>query len=167
MEHKKLIEIIKKQDVSGKGDFFLNNHNGELVNGDQENLLQSNIFSIEFIHDVNKKLLDIQAFWTSYEYITIDRIEFIKRIGVLAQYYMKTQRSQDAEMLGRLTEKIIDLGDKKVTITNKPNLVVLDKELHPDVIRNIPIRRVLRGFTLFRRLFREDVLNQLECACAY
>ena len=167
MEYKKLIEIVKKQDLSGKDTFLLNNHNGELVNGSDENLLDSDTFSVEFIHEINKKLLAFQGLISIYDLVTIGRLDFIDRLDSLAQYYMKTQRQQDAELIHRFARKVLDLDVTEVIITKSPNLVVLNKTLHPDVIRQIPIRRVLYGFTFFRRLLTEDVLSELECACAY
>ena len=167
MEYKKLIEMIHQCDVLNGDAFLLNNHNGELVNSHQENLLDSAIFSVEFVHEINKKLLDIPGFKSDCDSITLGRIQLVNRLDRLSQYYMKTQREQDAEMIDSLAETVFDVDAAEVTVSRSPNIFVVNKKLHPNIVRRLPVRRVLFGFTIFRRIQTQEILNELECACAH
>ena len=166
MNYKKLIDVIEYESDLDKDPYLLNNHNGELVNGSQINLLDASVFPIEIIHEINRILhVDFQDISiTASDFTVLNRMVFIGRLEALARYYKKTQREQDAYMLEGLADKIGQINTNEVTVTKEPNLFALDKQFHPALLMNISIRRVLYGFVIFRKLHREDILNHLQAA---
>ena len=160
----KLTSIIRMENPPEKSPYILNNHNGELVNKAQINLLDAEIFPVSFIHETNEKLLGIHHSIKSYDFMILDRHVFIWRLQVLSRYYMKSVRVSDAMLVKRLSEKISEIEADQVTITEDPNIHILDKQLHPDLVSNLIIRRVLHGFLKFRKFRTEDVLHCLEQA---
>lgn len=145
---------------------MLSNHNGELVTSSHLNLLDSPDFSVKFIHKVNRILFEAQGFETAYDEMTLDKTIFVCRLENLARYYGKTHRQKDGQLIRSLSKKIRYLEMQEVTVKNPPDLWFMDQKLTADLLRNIALRRVLYGFTVFKRLFREEVLERLEGACA-
>ena len=159
---KKLASIIRMKNPPEMSPYILNNHNGELVNKAQINLLDVWIFPVSFIHEINEKLLGINHSIKSYDFMILDRLVFIWRLEALSRYYMESERVSDAMVVKRLSEKISDIEADQVTVTEGPNIHILDKQLHPDLVSNLIIRRVLHGFLKFRKFRTEDVLHCLE-----
>ena len=145
---------------------MLSNHNGELVTRSHLNLLEFPDFSVQCIHEVNRLLFEAQGLETTYDEMTLDKTVFVCRLENLARYYGKTQRQKDAQLIQTLSRKIRYLEMQEVTVKNPPDLWFLDQKLTADLLRNIALRRVLYGFTVFKRIFREEVLKRLEETCA-
>ena len=160
--YEKLASIIRMENPPEISPYILNNHNGELVNKAQINLLDVGIFPVEFIHEINERLLDINHSIKSYDFMILDRFVFTGRLEALYRYYMKSVRVSDAMVVKSLSEKISEIRADQVTVKEGPNIHILDKQLHPRLVSNLIIRRVLHGFLKFRKFLTEDVLHCLE-----
>ena len=160
--YEKLASIIRMENHPEISPYILNNHNGELVNKAQINLLDVGIFPVEFIHEINERLLDINHSIKSYDFMILDRFVLTGRLEALYRYYMKSVSVSDAMVVKSLSEKISEIRADQVTVKEGPNIHILDKQLHPRLVSNLIIRRVLHGFLKFRKFRTEDVLHCLE-----
>lgn len=162
MSYRDLIHLLNHNHQVDPNGYLFSNHNGELVNQAQINFLDAKIFPLDLIHEINRSLLKIPIDKITYDSIDLNSMVFIGRLEALIRYYEKAERLEDAFLIERLAQKVFEINKKEVTITKDPNLLISGRRLHPDILKNPLLRRILYGFVMLRKLPRKDVLNVLE-----
>ncbi len=160
----KFLELAEQREHDVQDVYFLSNTNGELLNSQDQNLLDSKIFSVLFINEINQKLLQIPGESSSYEEKEISSSLFLDRLESLIILFANQGFRKETKFLTGIIQTITYLNVTSLVVTKKPNLFskegeALEEILHPNVLKIPLVRRTLSGFVIFREIPRINLLE--------
>ena len=161
MEYEKLMLWISVGGRFGGSPYVYTNHNKEILGAGHINILDSREFSLKTIQEVSKLFEHFQGTNITHGEVNIKKEVFLMRLGSLRYYYELLGRKNEANEIAGIIESVEEMRASEVTITNEPNLFILDNKIHPNIVCKPVVRRVLSGFVLLNEISREDVLYEL------
>ena len=163
----KLLEIAEQREQDVQDVYFLSNVNGELLNSQDQNLLDSKTFSVHFINEINQKLLQIPGESISYEEKEISSSLFLDRLESLIILFTNQGFRKEIKFLTGIIQTITYLNVNSLVVTKKLNLFSkegedLEEILHPNVLKIPLVRQTLSGVVIFREIPRINLLEILQ-----
>ncbi len=165
----KFLELAEQREHDVQDVYFLSNTNGELLNFQDQNLLDSKTFPVHFINEINQKILQIPGERISYEEKEIPSSLFLDRLESLIILFANQGFRKETKFLTGIIQTITYLNVNSLVVTKKPNLFSkegedLEEILHPNVLKIPLVRRALSGFVIFREIPRSNILELFQKA---
>lgn len=142
--------------------YLLSNINEELLNLQHQNLLDIKNFPIDFINEVNRKLIYMPGDWAVYEEVEISSALFLERLHTLVSLYESHGWKEEIKFLNDIAQKVADFNT--LVVTKKPGLFSGDGEeiLDPNFLKILIVKRTLSGFVMFREIPRDRILRDFQ-----
>ena len=162
--YERFFDLIRQQGNDVQDVYLLSNVNGELLNSQHQNLLDSRNFSLEFINEINQKLTQIPGERLVYDKLEISSSLFLERLHALIFLFENQGWNKETKFLSGVSQTITYLNINDLVVTKKPNLFShegedLEEILHPNLLKIPLVRRTLSGFVMFREIPRLDILE--------
>jgi len=165
--HERFFELIRQQGNEVQDVYLLSNVNGELLNSQHQNLLDSRNFPIDFVNEINQKLIQLPGERLVYDELEISSSLFLERLHALIFLFENQGWKKETKFLNDISQTITYLDLNNLIVTRKPNLFSHEEEdleeiLHPNLLKIPLVRRILSGFVLFREVPRLDVIENFQ-----